>query len=106
MALRAKHRDAVRVRKNDENLYAWRDRVSAVCEATTARTTARRHWWHFARCVLSPGLCGTRSGKFHALCHGCGTPYALAPLDVAYRHGRHAFVCGCWSLPRPVCCAL
>src|SRR5262245_7394875 len=36
MALRAKHRGAVRVRKNDENLYARGDRVSVVCEATTA----------------------------------------------------------------------
>ena len=24
----------------------------------TARTTARHHWRHPARCVLSPGLCG------------------------------------------------
>src|SRR5262245_3198566 len=91
---------------HDENLYAWRDRVSALCETTMPRTTTRRPWWHPARCLLSPRLCGTLSGKFDALCHGCGIPCALAPLGTAYCNGCHAFVCHCGSMPRPVGCTL
>src|SRR5678815_1769050 len=60
--------------------------------STLHTATARHHWWHPTRCILSPGLCGALSRKFHTLCCGCGTPCALAPLDVAYRDGSPSLV--------------
>src|SRR5215475_12172282 len=91
---------------SNENLYAWSHWISAICEATTARTTTCHCGWHSARCLLSLGLCGAFSGKFDALCHGCGIPCALVPLGIAYRNGCPAFVCDCEPLPRSVGCAL
>src|SRR5262245_57291420 len=91
---------------DNENIYTRGDWVSVVYETLTTRTTTRHRGWHPARCVLSPGLCGTLWSHRDAVSACRGTPYALPPLDVAYRNGCSAFVCDCRSLPRPVCCTL
>src|SRR5262249_14629802 len=91
---------------NDENLYAWRDRVSVICATTTPRTTARYHRQHRARCLLSLWLCCALPGKLYALCHGCGNPYALAPLSVTHRDSQYAFICDSRSITCTVVCAL
>src|SRR6266702_1618075 len=78
---------------NYANLYPRGDRVSVICEAVTAGTTARRHGQHRARCVLSAGLCGALWSHRDAVPSCGGTPSSFAPLGIAYRDGCYAFVC-------------
>ena len=70
---------------HDAHLYARGDWVSLVHKTIPAGTTARRHGWHTARCVLSPGFSSALCQiglclALSAVCYKLAMPFFIGML--------------------------